>query len=188
MFLSLLVGDWASLIIYSRTVQLESEDDDMSVITFLLILYLNSMSWRSISSSSIVSESLSSETVGWLEKRDSRTSVNAVNQISLSSKCTSNWTDASCLHSVFLCRAPQFLHLIDFCWEISLILRLHAWQVMKMLSLLIILTLSTFASFSGFSSNAGPLILLSCSLASLNVVVGVVPRWVIPWKIIYNYL
>ena len=71
----------------------------------------------------MVSESLSREIVGWVANRDSRTSVNAVNQTSLSSKCTSS------LHSACLCRTPQFLHLSEFCWEISLTFRLHAWQV-----------------------------------------------------------
>ena len=53
-------------------------------------------------------------------------------------------TDASCLHSACLCRTPQFLHLSNFCWEISFIFLLHAWQVIKMLSLLINLKFSTF--------------------------------------------
>ena len=103
----------------------------MFVITFLFILYVNSISFVSISSSSMVSESLSREIVGWVANRD-RTSVNAVNAVNhtpLPSKCTSSCTDASRLHSACLCRTPQFLHLSDFCWDISLIFHLHAWQV-----------------------------------------------------------
>ena len=87
------------------------------------------MSVVSISSSSIVSESLSREIVGWVVNRGFGTSVNAVNHTSLSSKCTSSCTDASGLHSACLCSTPQFLHSSDFCWDISLIFRLHAWQV-----------------------------------------------------------
>ena len=99
------------------------------MITFLFILYVNSMSAISISSSSMVSESLSKEIVGWVVNRESRTPVNAVNHTSLSSKCTSSCTDASRLHSACLCRTPQFLHLSDLCWDISFIFHLHAWQV-----------------------------------------------------------
>ena len=38
------------------------------------------MSWRSISSSSIVSESLSNEIVGWAANRDSKTSVISIDE------------------------------------------------------------------------------------------------------------
>ena len=69
----------------------------------------------------MVSESFSKESVGWVANRDSRPSVNAVNHTSLSSKGTSSCTDASRFHAACFCRSPQFLHLTDFCWDISLI-------------------------------------------------------------------
>ena len=69
----------------------------------------------------MVSESLSKEGVGWVANRDSRPSVNAVNHTYLSAKGTSSCTDASRFRAACFCRSPQFLHLTDFCWDLSLI-------------------------------------------------------------------
>ena len=114
----------------NKTIQssLMSEDDEIFVITLLFLLYVKSMSVISTSSSSrtmVSEESLSRESVGWVANRDSRPSVNAVNHTSLSSKGTSSCTDASRFHAACFCRSPQILYLSDFCWDISLILRLH---------------------------------------------------------------
>ena len=61
-----------------------------------------------------------------MANRDSKRSVNAVNHTSLSFEGTSSRTDASRFHAACFCRSPQFLHLSDFCWDISLIFRLDA--------------------------------------------------------------
>jgi len=108
--------------------------------------------------------------------------VNAVSQTSFSSSSTFTWTQASGLHSTWRCLIPQLLHLMYLWLDISVIFLLQAWQAINTLSLFTNLKFLTLISFSEVSSNRGPCNDCSFLSASLKVVVGVVVRWVLPWK------
>ena len=127
----------------------------------------------------MVSESLSKESVGWVANRDFTPSVNAVNHTFLSAKGTSSCTDASRFHAACFCRSPQFLHLTDFCWDISLV---SFACLTGSINAKFVYYLNLPTSFSRFLSNAGPCRVFTPWLASLKVVARVVPKWVIPWN------
>ena len=95
-----------------------------------------------MSRSSIDSELLITETSKDTGRRLSIASLNAINNISFPPISTLTCTDASLCHSFWCCHTRQFLRLMYFWWELSVIFLLQVWQATLKVKLLRNLSIS----------------------------------------------